>query len=260
VPGATFFRSYDNVTYTDKSYPATLSDFRLDVYEVTVGRFRQFVNAYVIPADSTGKNPNDISDNGWQFPWRQDMSQDAMELKMALNCDTAPTWTDMMDANESRPINCVNWYEALAFCIWDGGRLPTEAEWNYAAAGGTDQRAFPWSDPSTSTTFDSTYAESDIFDSSHLALPVGSKSTKSDGKWNHADLASNMAEFVRDSFVSPYASGQCTDCATFSPDTTRVVRGGAYNNVTTALLSSARASTSPTTRSNQFGFRCARKP
>jgi hypothetical protein len=42
----TFYRGYDGVTYTDQGYPATVSDFRLDTYEVTVNRFRQFVMAY----------------------------------------------------------------------------------------------------------------------------------------------------------------------------------------------------------------------
>jgi hypothetical protein len=45
VPGGTFYRSYDGVDFTDKSYPATVADFYLDKYEITVGRFRAFVNA-----------------------------------------------------------------------------------------------------------------------------------------------------------------------------------------------------------------------
>jgi len=59
VPGGTFYRSYDGVTYTDKSYPATVSPFRLDKYEVTVGRFRQFVSAVVAgwrPRPGSGKH------------------------------------------------------------------------------------------------------------------------------------------------------------------------------------------------------------
>jgi formylglycine-generating enzyme required for sulfatase activity len=44
VPGGTYYRSYNGVDFTDKSYPATVADFYLDKYEITVGRFRQFVN------------------------------------------------------------------------------------------------------------------------------------------------------------------------------------------------------------------------
>src|SRR5262252_5015391 len=46
VPGGAFYRGYDGITYTDQRYPATVSEFRLDQYEITAGRFRQFLAGY----------------------------------------------------------------------------------------------------------------------------------------------------------------------------------------------------------------------
>src|SRR5262245_30851932 len=116
---------------------------------VTVGRFRQFLNAGLgtqanPPANGTGANPH-LANSGWDGNWNVSLAADTAALRAGVNCTAQyQTWTDAPGANESLPMNCITWYDAMAFCIWDGGRLPTEAEWNYAATGATDQRAYPW--------------------------------------------------------------------------------------------------------------------
>ena len=54
------------------------------------------------------------------------------------------TWTSSPAANETKPIDCVTWFDAYGFCIWDHGVLPSDAEYEYAAVGGSRQQRYPW--------------------------------------------------------------------------------------------------------------------
>lgn len=253
IPGGTFNRS------NDASSPATVSDFRMDVYELTVGRFRKFVEAGKgtqedPPLDESGANAN-LSGSGWQSGWNTLLEANKGALVAKLKCNSSlETWTDSAGANENRPLNCVNWYEAFAFCIWDGGRLATEAEWNYAAAGGSEQREYPWSVPATSKTIDCTYAA--YSGCAGDALNVGSHSTKGDGKWGQADLAGNLWEWVLD-WNADY-SNPCYDCAKLTGSSFRGIRGGSFDGSESYLLSSYRSYRTPLSRYSNRGARCVR--
>jgi formylglycine-generating enzyme len=258
VTGGTYNRS------NDASYPATVSDFRLDNYEVTVGRFRKFVVAYPgsLPVAGAGKNPSpsDQPDAGWNASWNALMPFDANMLASGLQtCDAKDhTWTNIAGDNENLPIDCLTWYEAYAFCIWDGGRLPTEAEWNYAAAGGDEQRAYPWSKPPSDETIDDTYA---VYCGGPCSSPrsVGSRSPAGDGKWGQSDLAGNVLEAVVD-LANAYSTS-CDNCSNSTVGAERVLRGGSFNTVAQSVLTSFRSFHSPQgDRYLSMGARCARQP
>jgi formylglycine-generating enzyme required for sulfatase activity len=262
VPGGTFNRSYDGVDFTDPSYPATLSDFYLDKYEITVGRFRNFVNAGMgtqakPPAEGDGAHPL-IADSGWSSMWNRSLPADTTGLKAAVSasCGFTATWTDTLEGNESMPVNCLDWYIAFAFCAWDEGRLPTEAEWNYAASGGSEQRYYPWSDPATSTTIDDSYV---VYCGGTCSIPnVGSKSPKGDGKWGQSDLAGSMWEWTLDLYADPYSISPCNDCADVTVGYARVARGGYFDGRESGLRSANRENNDPVFRSSGIGARCAR--
>ncbi|HEY3253938.1 MAG TPA: SUMF1/EgtB/PvdO family nonheme iron enzyme, partial [Polyangiaceae bacterium] len=239
VPGGTF----DRIANGDH-FPVTVSDFALDRYEITVGRFRAFVAAYtqaMIPAGA-GKNPNNPADAGWDPAWNASLDLDAAALKLALKCDISETWTDSRGsaAAESLPINCLTWFEAEAFCTWDNGRLPTDAEWGYVASGGNEQRSYPWGNASPDCTYANFFGAAGGMD--FCVRPgvggtnrVGSESPKGDSKWGHADLAGNVAEWAQDwarPFVTP-----CNDCAllTQGGSTRRVIRGGSFEEQASAI-------------------------
>jgi sulfatase modifying factor 1 len=261
VPGGTFARSYDGVDYLDRDYPATVSDFYLDKYEITVGRFRVFVNAGMgtqasPPADGTGAHPG-ITGSGWNSTWDTKLPANTAALKTALRCHAAyQTWTDTAGSNESKPVNCLDWYTAFAFCAWDGGRLATEAEWNYAASGGSEQRYYPWSSPATATTIDDSYA---VYCGGTCSIQnVGSKSPKGDGKWGQSDLAGNAWEWTLDWDAGQYPM-PCHDCAVVTAGSYRAFRGGSNDDIAATLRSATRHVYTPEYR-GVIGSRCARSP
>jgi formylglycine-generating enzyme required for sulfatase activity len=261
VPGGTYYRSYDGVDHMDHSFPATVSDFYLDKYEVTVGRLRAFVNAGMgtqksPPADGAGAHPS-LAGSGWRSTWNTQLSPSTAALKTALKCyESYQTWTDTPGSNENKAANCVDWYTAFAFCVWDGGRVATEPEWMYAASGGSEQRYYPWSIPPNSTTIDDTYAAY-CGGTCWSMQNVGMK-PKGDGRWGQSDLGGNAWEWTLD-WNSSSVPMPCHDCAVVDGGTWRNGRSGAFDDLAATLRSATRHVYVPDYH-GIIGLRCARTP
>ncbi len=265
----------------DSGSSATVGDFHLDNFEVTVGRFRKFLAAYsqnMIPAGA-GKNLNNARDPGWDAAWNTNLPSDSAAFKGLLACTgeagqltDSQTWTDAPGANENRPINCVNWFEAEAFCTWDGGRIPTEAEWTYAAAGGSDQRVYPWgpTDPGMNANlavwgcyFNGTGSCSGVENIGVVgSIPAGN------GKWGQSDLAGNVWEWTQDWFVDGFPS-PCVNCALLTAPAggeapNRTLRSASFNTPASDLYrlksTNHRNEELPDQRFPYYGLRCARNP
>jgi formylglycine-generating enzyme required for sulfatase activity len=288
VTGGTFFRNYDGVSpaYSSKGETATLSDFRLDRFEITLGRFRNFVAAWddgYRPPAGSGKHAHlrgglglAMSGGGYESGW--DPSWDALT-------QGGGDWHAMIAVRdggrdtETTPVAQINWYASYAFCIWDGGFLPSDSELNYAASGGSEQRVYPWSNPPTSTVIDCSYANYSTLDvSAHPPygycgghgngglFPVGSMSPKGDGKYGQADLGGNVWEWTID-WENPNVSS-CDDCTTTKLGSTvgwneyKIFRDGAADRDSSLILSSAHESDLPTKNeySGGSGARCAYGP
>lgn len=255
---------------------ATISDYYLDKYEVTVGRFKKFVDAYDTwhgtqghPTSGEGNHPHVPDDGGWHGGWNNDVCWDdakpclpanAAEFKSAtrLKIGGAQTWPedDVSTTNDNRPINNVNWYDAFAFCLWDGGFLPTEAEWMYAASGGSEQRIYPWSSPPDSNFIDDGKAAYNC--SAGVCTPVSVGTTPAgNGKWGHSDLGGNVWEWNLDGYDNYIVP--CDNCCQNTSLPSLVVRGSDINMHDSQYVRAAyRYSGPPYARGSGVGFRCAR--
>ena len=308
VLGGTFYRSYSNnegCHPQDLADQSSVSSFRLDKYAVTVGRFRQFVEAWNggwRPDEGSGKHGylNDgkglretyFDDDfeprlggyepGWWSTRNDGVSLTTADLTSCTGSNlleltegpdhyklvpySCNTWTDKPGDNERLPMVCVNGSEAYAFCIWDGGFLPSDAELEYAAAGGSEQRRYPWgpAEPGEANQYaiyGCNYPTQEVcWDASKIA-PVGTTSLGL-GRWGHLDLAGNVWQWALDS-GSSYVS-QCDDCALLNTDDPTsypsTVRGGGFHNDAGQLVPAYYWTQGADKREHDTGIRCARAP
>ena len=210
----------DNYLDEQPEHEVFVDAFALDTFPVTVGRFRAFVLAFegTAPPDGAGAHPK-IPGSGWRSEWNKELPSSQAELLDDLANPSGPvgpvgipqpwssTWTDQTGGDEDKPINYMDWPLAFAFCIWDGGRLPTEAEWECAAAGGDENRKYPWGAAPQALP-------------SPFAAPlrkVGSLPA-SQGRWGHQDLDGGVVQWVfdlyhHDWYAQHSAPGSCSNCA-----------------------------------------------
>jgi len=157
LPGGTFLMGtdYAEAFPQDGEGPVRavkLDPFRIDKYPVTNDRFREFV-------ENTGyRTEGEIF--GWSFVFWAHVAEDRFEELVEDTVAAAPWWCKVRgarwDAPEGpgsdlarrgdHPVVHVSWNDAQAYCRWTGQRLPAEAEWEYAARGGLEQKLYPWGD------------------------------------------------------------------------------------------------------------------
>lgn len=158
------------------------------------------------------------------------------------------------------PVVFVSWYAAVAYCQSLGKRLPTEAEWEYAARGGLKNKIFPWGDEMPDKTRVNFY-ESNL----KAATKVGSYPPNGYGLF---DMAGNVWEYLADEWklystttdlqVNPVAGGDFFLTDSYRQiKTRRALRGGSYGGAPVNLLITYRDSHSPENAGDHVGFRCS---
>lgn len=254
IPAGEFFMGSDADAASDAEKPShhvILHGYCLDTTEVTVAAYQQ--------CSVAGKCRRAATEVSWDEMTRQQ----ARVYSSACN--------EGSSAREDHPINCVSWSQARDYCEAQGKRLPTEAEWEYAARS-SDGRLYPWGDDDPTAKhlnacgwecvnwgtrqgerLPALYEDNDRFPTT---APVGSFPL-GDSRFGVKDLVGNVWEWTSD-WQGDYAAKEQRDPKGPASGELRVIRGGAWNGGLKAWLRpSFRYAMKPDTVSHGIGFRCA---
>ncbi|OQC35519.1 MAG: Serine/threonine-protein kinase pkn1 [Deltaproteobacteria bacterium ADurb.Bin058] len=231
IEGGSFYMGSDDGDSSDHEKPiheVTVPTFKMTKTEVTVD---QYVACYVAGICTAPVMP---PGTGSQCNWNK-------------------------SDRGSHPINCVDWNQAQAFANWLAARLPSEAEWEYAARSGGRDWKYPWGDEEAT-------CERAVMDdgSGHgcghgsITWPVCSKPGGNTTQ-GLCDMAGNVWEWVQDRYQSSY-DGAPTDGSAWELPTGsyRVVRGGFWGNDAGGVRAANRISAGPGYRGVELGFRVVR--
>jgi formylglycine-generating enzyme required for sulfatase activity len=230
--------------YAKPVHKVTLSPFCIDRTEVTVAGYRACVQDGGCPPPSATVDWKDIKPEE-KAKWGQYCTWGKRKL-------------------DEHPINCVDWNQATTYCEWAGGRLPTEAEWEYAARG-RDGRIFPWGnqrpDASKLNACGGECGPAHMYpgdDGWPATAPAGSF-LEGASAFGVLDMAGNVWEWTADSFAE-YSDQPVTNPQHLQRDESpRVFRGGSWTNVEPAWVRAGyRNKRDPGSRSLIIGFRCVR--
>lgn len=247
----------------------TLNPFYIDTTSVTNGQFSEFINAtaYVTEAERYG----------WSFVFYGLLSEEDNKTDFQVAAQT-PWWcaiagakwnqpegkNSTIDERMDHPVVHVSWNDAIAYCQWANKRLPTEAEWEYAARGGLVQKKFPWGDKLMQdgdhhcNIWQGNFPDYNTLDDGYLGTaPAKSFKPNNFGLYN---VAGNIWEWCNDWFSPDFhKTGKTKNPAGPLQGNARVMRGGSFlchHSYCNRYRVAARSSNTPDSTTSNIGFRC----
>lgn len=248
-------------------HPVNLHAFRMQTTTVTNAQFAQFVDAtgYRTTAEQYGVSAVFYAAFQGQ---RSDILNPAAGVPWWLAVQGAD-WrhpdgpASTLRGRENHPVVHVSWDDAQAYCAWAGTRLPTEAEWEYAARGGLQGKRLAWGDELTPggewncNIWQGRFPHENSAEDGYLTTaPVHTYRPNGYGLWQ---MAGNVWEWCQDRFDPHYYSDSPVD-GPRGPETgdRRVLRGGSYlchDSYCNRYRVAARNSNTPESTSGNIGFR-----